>query len=211
MYKTEQENFWAGEFGDEYIERNNCAEQFASYLRFWSKIFKCSRSDIKSVIEFGANIGINLKAIKTLLPFVNLNAIEINKKACEQLAKIVEGGAILNDSILNAELNQKYNLIFTRGVLIHINPDELDNIYERMYKSTNDNGYIVIDEYYNPYPVSIDYRGEKDKLFKRDFAGELMNKYPSLELIDYGFTYHRDGWNDDSNWFLMRKTVKSNA
>lgn len=23
MYKTEQENFWAGEFGDDYIQRNS--------------------------------------------------------------------------------------------------------------------------------------------------------------------------------------------
>lgn len=25
MYKTEQENFWAGEFGDDYIQRNSGA------------------------------------------------------------------------------------------------------------------------------------------------------------------------------------------
>jgi hypothetical protein len=80
-----------------------------------------------------------------------------------------------------------------------------------MYECTSISGYILIDEYYNPYPVSIDYRGEKNKLFKRDFAGELLDKYPDLELIDYGFTYSRDGWNDNTNWFLMRKTVKSNV
>jgi spore coat polysaccharide biosynthesis protein SpsF len=66
----------------------------------------------------------------------------------------------------------------------------------------------MVAEYYNPTPVVVEYRGHKDKLFKRDFAGELMDKYPNLELIDFGFTYHRKGWNDDINWFLMKKTKK---
>jgi spore coat polysaccharide biosynthesis protein SpsF len=98
MNKTEQEIFWAENFGNEYIDRNNCVEQFASYLHFWSKIFKCS-NNIKSVIEFGGNIGVNIRAMKTLLPFANFSVIEINKKACGELAKI-EGLKIFNDSIL---------------------------------------------------------------------------------------------------------------
>jgi spore coat polysaccharide biosynthesis protein SpsF len=203
MYKTEQENFWAGDFGNEYIDRNNCPEQLASYLCFWSKIFKC-RNGIRSVIEFGANIGGNIRALKMLLPLADLDAIEINKTACEQLTKI-DGLTVFNGSILEIDLKKKYDLVFMRGVLIHINPDELQNVYRRMYECTNNGGYILLDEYFNPYPIAIDYRGEKDKLFKRDFAGELMDRYPDLELIDYGCTYHRDGWNDDSNWFLMKK------
>ena len=64
-----------------------------------------------------------------------------------------------------------------------------------------------LDEYYNPKPVSINYRGHKDKLFKRDFAGEIMNKYKSLKLVDYGFVYHGDGSfpQDDLTWFLLKK------
>ncbi|MDR1361742.1 MAG: hypothetical protein LBJ16_00830 [Holosporaceae bacterium] len=209
MYKTEQEEFWVGDFGDKYIERNNSQEQFASYLRFWSKIFKC-RNNIKSVMEFGANIGINIRAIKMLLSSANLSAIEINKKAFKELIKLDLGGGgeAFNESILNVKLSRTYDLVFTRGVLIHISPDELENVYKRIYECTNCGGYIMIDEYFNPYPISIDYRGEKNKLFKRDFAGELMDKYRDLELMDYGFTYHRDGWHDDSNWFLMKKMDK---
>ena len=36
-YKTEQEEFWAGEFGEEYISRNNSKELLASNLNFFSK------------------------------------------------------------------------------------------------------------------------------------------------------------------------------
>jgi spore coat polysaccharide biosynthesis protein SpsF len=77
--------------------------------------------------------------------------------------------------------------------------------YEKLYESSNK--YICIGEYYNPTPVSINYRGHSDKLFKRDFAGEFMDKYPDVELIDYGFSYRRDPLfpQDDITWFLFRK------
>ena len=52
------------------------------------------------------------------------------------------------------------------------------------------------------------YRGHKVKLFKREFAGELLEKYKGLHLLDYGFTYHRDNKYhvfDDMTWFLLEK------
>lgn len=63
----------------------------------------------------------------------------------------------------------------------------------------------MVCEYYNPTPISINYRGHTDRLFKRDFCGEILDRYPSLQLIDYGFVYHRDpGFpQDDITWFLM--------
>ena len=67
----------------------------------------------------------------------------------------------------------------------------------------------MVAEYYNPTPVSINYRGHTDKLFKRDFAGEIMDMYPNLKLVDYGFIYHRDDAfpQDDITWFLMEKML----
>ena len=47
--------------------------------------------------------------------------------------------------------------MFYKGVLIHINPDKLENAYENLYK--NSNRFICINEYYNPSPVKINYRG----------------------------------------------------
>jgi hypothetical protein len=44
-------------------------------------------------------------------------------------------------------------------------------------------------------------------LYKRDFAGEMLDRYPDLQLVDYGFSYHRDQNfpQDDANWFLLEK------
>ena len=93
----------------------------------------------------------------------------------------------------------------TKGLLIHINPDKLESAYRVIYDISNK--YILIVEYYNPIPVEILYRNQKGKLFKRDFAGEFMNMFPEVSLIDYGFIYHRDPVfpQDDLTWFLMSK------
>ena len=37
-YKTEQENFWSGKFGDEYVERNRSAQLLASNIALFSRI-----------------------------------------------------------------------------------------------------------------------------------------------------------------------------
>ena len=62
-------------------------------------------------------------------------------------------------------------------------------------------------EYYDPKPVALTYRGHENKMFKRDFAGDLLERYENLKLIDYGFCYHRDMNfpQDDISWFLLEK------
>jgi spore coat polysaccharide biosynthesis protein SpsF len=64
-------------------------------------------------------------------------------------------------------------------------------------------------EYYSPSRVEIKYRGHKNKLFKRDFAGEMLDQFSDLSLTDYGFVYHRDEFpQDDINWFLLEKAAR---
>lgn len=203
-FKTEQEKFWAGEFGDEYIGRNKSDEYLASNLNFFSKAFtRIGRP--ASLIEFGANIGMNLKAIKLLFPKANLFGIEINKQAAEGLSQVVGSDNVFNGSIFDFESTRKFDVTLIKGVLIHINPDMLSLVYEKLYNASNK--YILVCEYYNPTPVSVTYRGHSDRLFKRDFAGEMLEKYPNLQLIDYGFCYKRDRAfpQDDMTWFLLEK------
>lgn len=202
-YKTEQENFWAGEFGSNYIDRNQSKNLIASNIALFSKVLSIS-DGISSIIEFGANIGLNLQALHALLPNTSLTAIEINDTAVTML-KQFEYIKIYHDSILEASINERYDLTLIKGVLIHINPNELATVYEKLYNLSN--RYICVVEYYNPTPVELSYRGHEGKLFKRDFAGELMDKYSDVKLIDYGFVYHRDANfpQDDCTWFLLEK------
>ena len=202
-FKTEQENFWSGEFGDGYIDRNKDAELIAACTKMFGDIFsKCS--SINSALEFGANRGNNLIAMKNILTKTKLSGVEINDSALNELKK-VDNVTAHHSSILDFKTNEKFDFVFTRGVLIHINPDELQGVYEKMYSFSSK--YICVAEYYNASPVTIKYRGHENRLFKRDFAGELIDKYPDLKLIDYGFVYHRDSLfpQDDITWFLLEK------
>ncbi len=202
-FTTEQEDFWFGEFGNDYIDRNNNDLIVASNLSLFSKILS-STSSINNVIEFGSNIGLNLRALDKLLPGVDLTAVEINTKAVESIKKWGKA-KVVHESILNIKLEDKYDLSFIKGVLIHIDPEKLKIVYDNLYNSSNK--YIAIVEYYNPTPVEISYRGHDDRLFKRDFAGDMMKMYPDLKLIDYGFVYHKDSNfpQDDVTWFIMEK------
>ena len=138
-----------------------------------------------------------------MLPNVEISAIEINEKAVEKLKKI-EGLKIYHDSMLNFKPDYKRDMALIKGVLIHTNPKMLDQVYELLYESSNK--YICVIEYYNPVPVEVNYRGHESRLFKRDFAGEILDKYHDLELVSYGFKYKRENpYYDDLTWFLLKK------
>lgn len=203
-YKTEQEQFWAGEFGDNYIERNNSKKDLSSQLSLWGEILKYTEN-VNSFIEFGSNIGLNLQAIKLLFPNSEMSAIEINTKAADILKSLNLGINVFNCSILDFTPNKTFDFVLISGVLIHQQPETLIKIYDLLYKSSNK--YILINEYYSPLPVEISYRGHSNKLFKRDFAGEMLDIYKNLKLINYGFKYHRDNVfpQDDTTWFLLEK------
>ena len=199
-YKTKQEEFWASEFGNDYIGRNQI---HLANIPLFSKIISRT-SNVESIIEFGPNTGLNLMALHDFFPKCKLTGVEINVQACNYLR---EWGkcTVVNESIFDYSDIQKYDLSMTKGVLIHIDPDMLNVAYEKLYESSN--RYILVAEYYNRTPVSIKYRGHDDRLFKRDFAGEILDKYPDVKLLDYGFVYHRDNNfpKDDLSWFLLEK------
>lgn len=203
-FKTEQEAFWAGDFGTEYIQRNQGDALLASNLDFFAKALRGTRG-INSCIEFGANIGMNLKALNLLHPGIDAHAIEINREAAQQLGIVIPPANVYNTSILDFTPTRQWDLTLIKGVLIHINPDVLPQVYDNLVASAG--RYLMIAEYYNPAPVAISYRGHSDRLFKRDFAGEIMDRHPQLQLVDYGFAYRRDPNfpQDDITWFLMEK------
>ena len=138
-----------------------------------------------------------------------MSAVEINNNAVKELKKIINSENIYEGSITEKELikwkNKKFDLVFTKTVLIHINPKLLSEVYNLIYNLSSK--YILLCEYYSPNPVNITYRKNRNKLFKRDFAGEFLSLYKNVTLIDYGFVYHKDNNfpQDDVNWFLLKK------
>ena len=203
-FETEQDVFWAGDFGTEYIKRNQGSNLLASNLNFFINALRYTRN-VKSAIEFGANIGMNLHALRLLYPSMDLHAIEINSNAAIELKKIIPVKNIYQNSILDWNPSKKLDLAIIKGVLIHINPDQLNHVYDKLVNATSK--YLLVAEYYNPVPVAIPCRGHEDRLFKRDFAGEIMQQHPEMKLLDYGFVYRLDNDfpQDDITWFLLEK------
>lgn len=202
-YKTEQEEFWAGQFGDDYTERNQGSQLIANNTALFASIIAKTRQ-VKTFLEFGANRGLNLMALRNLLPSAELSAVEINPKAVKEL-ETIKDLKIYQQSLLDFSIDYQRDLVLSKGLLIHIAPEMLPQAYRVLYESSN--RYICLVEYYNSTPVEVEYRGNKGKLFKRDFAGEMMDTYPDLYLLDYGFTYHRDNNfpQDDLTWFVFSK------
>jgi pseudaminic acid biosynthesis-associated methylase len=203
-FRTEQEEFWAGEFGANYIYRNKSDQLLASNLVFLSKALRNIKK-ITSCIEFGANIGMNLKALKLLYPDISVSALEINAVAAKELSKVVHPTSIHHGSILDFKIEEAKDLVLIKGVLIHINPDFLSIVYQQLVNASN--RYVLIAEYFNPTPIMVTYRGHSNRLYKRDFCGELMDQHPEVSLVDYGFCYSRDPKfpQDDITWFLLEK------
>jgi pseudaminic acid biosynthesis-associated methylase len=202
-FETEQEQVWAGAFGDDYVDRSQGAHQIASRTAMWSRILR-SCSSLGSVTEFGANTGLNLRALRHLLPEAELTGVEINAKAAQILRE--EGTIqVLEGSLLNTAPSAAADLALTCGVLIHINPDCLGTAYDQLARGSR--RYVAIAEYYNPVPTEVIYRGHSERLYKRDFAGEFLDAHSDFALRDYGFVYHRDPIfpADDVTWFLMER------
>lgn len=204
-YATPQEEFWAGDFGNEYIARNNSAQLLASNLAFFSKALKRA-GKISSCLEFGANVGMNLKALQLLYPDIQLKGVEINPVAAKELENLIGKTNVFEGSIIEYPVKGEVDLSLIKGVLIHINPEMLASVYEKLYQASG--RFVLVCEYYSPSPVVIPYRGHADRLFKRDFAGEMLEKCHDLKLVDYGFVYRGDPAfpQDDITWFLMQKS-----
>ena len=198
--RGEQEKFWAGDFGTSYIDRNSSEDWVRSNKVFFARTLKSLSLSPKSILEIGSSIGLNMMALKDLYPNAKLTSIEINSDACKSISSIVD--QVFNLSFQEYEASEKFELVFVKGVLIHMNPDDLQSTYRKIAISSS--RYVLIAEYFNPTPVAIDYRGHKNKLFKRDFAGEFLAANPEWKIKDYGFVYHGDQFpQDDLTWFLL--------
>ena len=202
-HSTPQEAFWAGEFGTQYIDRNQSEQLLASNRAFFERALR-KAGRISSCIELGANVGMNLKALRLLDPDIAIRGVEINPEAAKELRQQIGDDNVVEGSLFDWA-GEPAELSFTKGVLIHINPDMLPTAYDRLYEASS--RFILVAEYYSPNPVAIPYRGHEDRLFKRDFAGDMLDRFSDLSLVDYGFAYRRDPKfpQDDISWFLMQK------
>jgi pseudaminic acid biosynthesis-associated methylase len=202
-----QEQLWRTEFGDAYVDRNVVSDaHLANLTRNWSAIVKCmAGAPPKTIFEGGANIGLNLRALRRLTD-ARFIALEPNAKARRRLVddKIVASGDVI-DGLLNkiALPDGAAELSFTSGVLIHVPPtDLLASVREIARVSSR---YIACIEYFADKPEEIPYRGQTEALFKRDFGSFYLEHVPGLRVLDYGFSWKPVSGLDNLTWWVFEK------
>ena len=146
-----------------------------------------TEGNISSLLECGCNIGRNIEQLNRVIPKSKKSIIEISEPAYNFVTQKHDFSDSFHGAILDSNFKeQSFDLVFTMGVLIHINPDQLLDHMEKMFNYSSN--YILMGEYFNRTPVSIEYHGEQERLFKRDF-GKLFIESFDCDLVDYGFLW----------------------
>jgi pseudaminic acid biosynthesis-associated methylase len=206
--KTNPLEFWQGSTGNDYIERNQFEEwKLKPGKAGFQKILRNLK--FKSVLEVGSNIGLNLMYLTQIYgEDIDLYAVEPNTVAFNRLTSEAQLENLKNAWNCNAfnlpPEDGSIDLVFTKGVLIHILPEDLQRATDEIVRVSNK--YILCIEYFSARPESIEYRGRKGLLFKRDFGTFYQETYPELKCKDYGFLWKREfAVFDNLNWWLFEK------
>ncbi len=207
---SETTDFWRGDFGNDYAARNSSPDLIKNNEALFRKALAPMLDSAPGrIIEFGANIGLNIHALRRIpqLSICEYTAVEPNEVAADALRAIDPEINVHQTSMQDTDepWGGGYDLSFTRGVLIHVPPADLPLAYRALYRASQ--RFILLCEYHNPKPVEIEYRGHLGKLFKRDFAAEMLSTFPDLRVANYGFAWRYDpnAPNDDLVWTLLER------
>jgi len=149
------EKMWGGEFGLMYTLRQkiNIDERYKIWEKLLSKL-----NGIGNVLEIGSNEGNNLFCVQNILNFnhsntrnmLNVCGVEINESSANLTRNLTIIGSAYNVPLLSG----KFDLVFTSGVLIHLE-DTLKAMKE-IYRLSN--RYILSIEYFDDKERKIEYR-----------------------------------------------------
>ncbi|MEK7642691.1 MAG: pseudaminic acid biosynthesis-associated methylase [Patescibacteria group bacterium] len=211
---TKQKQFWISQFGSAYLKRNplTVAELDKNYkmkfnvLRttmnkeFLGKLPK----DIK-ILEVGANWGLQLMTLQKL-GFKNLYGIEVNPFAIEYAHKHTKGIYIIEGDALELPFKDGYfDLVFTSGVLIHIDPKNVPQAMKEIYRVSKK--YIWGTEYHSDEYTHTPYRGRNNVQWKTNFPKIYMDLFPDLKLVKEKRYKYLQNENIDT-MFLLQKSNK---
>jgi pseudaminic acid biosynthesis-associated methylase len=194
------ESLWKGDFGDAYTQRN--ADAANGRLPFWQELL--SSIEVERVLEVGCNLGANLRWLATLLPPHQVYGIDVNNSALSELRTAVPTiNAVWSVARELPFRDRFFDLVYTTGVLIHQPPDTLPEVMAEIVRCSR--RYVLAGEYYAETVTEVPYRGQQGALFKMDFGGLYLQRFPELKLVRKGFLPRGSGW-DDITWWLLERT-----
>ncbi|MCX8492454.1 MAG: methyltransferase domain-containing protein [Cyclobacteriaceae bacterium] len=215
MKKNEQENFWGGEFGKNYTDRNSRhSEEFNEVYKTWygisrtkmNEAFLGNLSKDVRILEVGCNTGMQLAELKSM-GFTSLYGIELQDYAVQRAKEYTEGINIIQGSAFDIPFkNDFFDLVFTSGVLIHIAPDNLSKVFSEMHRCSNK--YIWGFEYYADKVTSINYRGNEGFLWKANYGKLMRDQFSNLGLVKeelYPYITETERGNIDFMYLVEKK------
>ncbi len=211
---SKQEQFWTGDFGKDYTERNSHSlddwNQF--YIKNWGvtklEMNRRSLGDLNSqakILEVGCNTGMQLRALQSM-GYENLYGVEIQKYAVERAKDFTKYVNIIQGSGFDLPFkNGFFDVVCTNGVLIHISPNDLPRIMDEMYRCSST--FIWGFEYFSEETKEINYRGNKGYLWKANFAQLFLERFSDLKLVnsqDYPYVSDAEKGNVDQMYLLKK-------
>ncbi len=209
---TDQINFWQGDFGNGYVDRN--PQSIAELNGLYHKDYGVTRKKMNEefladmdrnvkILEVGANIGLQLEGLRRM-GFSNLLGVEINAHAVLQAKRLHPDVDVIRGSGFELPFRDGYfDLVFTSGVLIHVAPKDLPEMLKEVVRVSR--SLIWGFEYYGSEPEEIVYRGRTGFLWKRDFSDFYHQSFSELMLVKER-KYPMNGSENVSQMFLFKKT-----
>ena len=208
---TKQMEKWSGDFGKEYTDRNAFSLEELDTL--YKSKYGVTRTELNQrflegmdrsirVLEVGSNVGNQLLCLQSM-GFVNLYGIELQSYAVELSKARTKRINIIEGSAFDIPYKDGYfDLVFTSGVLIHINPSDIIWALREILRCTRE--YIWGFEYYADEHTEITYRGHKELLWKADYAKLYLQQFEDLKIAKEERLKYSDSDNIDT-MFLLKK------
>ena len=216
MITTQQEQFWSGEFGQQYTDRNTRDRD--EWNDFYRQNWGLTKSEMNArftsgwlpetrILEVGCNTGMQLRGLQDA-GFTSLYGVELQGYAVEKAKQATQHINIIQGSGFDLPFRDGFfDVVCTNGVLIHIAPNDLSAIMDEMVRCSS--RYIWGFEYYSPELTTIQYRGNDGFLWKADYAALFQQRHPSLHLVKQElFPYVNAGESGNVDYmYLLEKTA----
>ena len=131
----------------------------------------------KKVCEAGCNIGNNLTAFPT---DYDITGFDMNEYAIQQAkSKFPKFNFSIQNITGTSFSDNEFDLVFTRGVLIHIHSNAINNSMNELLRISNK--WVLNLEYFGEDGKMIDWKRGKDLLWYRNMK-ELWKKF-NVEIV----------------------------